>query len=134
MCPATGAPAGGVGAPAVGGVGAPAVGGVTGGGDAAAPPAPANSASAPAANTATGSASRRIGRLTGPSYGAPVTGTVSGVITPRPLNSATSAAIAARAATTSSGACQPHPSRLAKAIELFSEWATMHGYSEPLEA
>src|SRR5262249_38732077 len=54
------------------------------------------------------------------------------VITPTLRSVTPSSPITASAHTISSGICHPQPSRTPNASELFSEWAAIHGYSEPL--
>ena len=56
----------------------------------------------------------------------------SGAITPALISASASRPISASAAAISTGICQPQSSRLPNASELLSEWAAMHGYSEPV--
>ena len=56
----------------------------------------------------------------------------SGAIKPTRLQASATAPTPSSAQTINTGVCQPQPSRLEKAIELFSECATIDGYSEPV--
>ena len=76
-------------------------------------------------------AARRL-QVIGGSYACGRAMSASGAIRPSRLQASTTAPIPASALTISTGTCQPQPSRLENAIELFSEWAIMHGYSEPV--
>src|SRR5271166_319149 len=135
MRPASGIAAGSgeVGAPV--GVGAAAGAGVPAG---VGTPAPATEADATGVVRQSASmqdasgASRRAPVFMTRSYAPGPTRDAWGAIRPRRLHTNTTAAMPPSAPIINSGACQLQFSRLEKASELFSEWATKHGYSEPL--